>query len=522
MSAQPLIIPADEPRVPGARHLRNAFRSLSHKTPAHERPAKPPPAVLPVPNVPHIIAEDKAPVREPKTRSVRKLIRSLSHKTPAPAALADPLPTLGDVLRSHQKGMIIPWEQLKVERVLAKGAFGRVSKGKHNFTDVAIKELHSGGHIGNLLDEVEAMRKLYHPNLLATIGLASDFTKHLGLVMEFLPASLYSLLHSDTYRTSYRGHLTWARCFLALSTDVAHGFEYLHNSGFVHRDLKPHNVLVSAAWHAKVADFGEAQREAGKGQTHKDPGALVPAPASGDSGDAAYAFTESPNRLQKSLTSGVSSTLVSIAGTGYLTTATPTGMFMSMAQEKDRVHGTAPYLSPEAASAGTEQQVDPGPPTDVWGFGCLLVHIAARAPPYADIFTKQAQVVYALRDGVAKPLSQMTEANTPAKLRAIAARCCTWKPEERPTFTELSQLLGSPDTVHEVCGELAVCDDEEFEAARPEPRLEWLVDKNAQSEKQTELESVCEDNEVDPATVRSRQASDERNSSRNKEACALM
>ena len=480
---------------------------------------------------------DEPPVRPPRTRGAGKLFRLLSHKTPAPSPLA---PTLGDVLRSHQKGVIIPWEQLEVERVLARGAFGRVSKGKHNFTDVAIKELHSGGHIGDLLDEVEAMRKLYHPNLLATIGLASNFTTHLGLVMEFLPASLYSLLHSDTYRSAYRPHLTWARCFLALSTDVAHGFEYLHSSGFVHRDLKPHNVLVSAAWHAKVADFGEAQREAGKGQKHKNPDratvlAGVPA-AGGDHSHAGNAFTQSQSRWQRSLTSGASTTLVSIAGTSYLTSATSNGMYMSTAQENDtRVHGTAPYLSPEAASAGTEQQVDVGPPTDVWGFGCLLAHIAARAPPYADVFTKQAEVVYALRDGAAKPLSQMTAANTPDSLRAIAARCCTWKPEERPTFSELGRLLGSSDIVHAVCGELAICDDDDYmatmidsdsslEAARPEPRLKWLVADHAAHNVREAEAGACQDSEVRPAAGTSDKVEDPgpANQDKAKEACAIM
>ena len=419
----------------------------------------------------------------------------------------------------------------------------------------AVKELLSGGNIADLLVEVEAMRKLYHPNLLATIGLASDFTTHLGLVMEFLPASLYSLLHSGAYRDAYRGHLTWARCFLALSTDVALGFEYLHLNGFVHRDLKPHNVLVSAAWHAKVADFGEAQREAGKSQACQPAAAM---PVGGDSSLAGSVYTQSHRPAQgsspgwqRSLASGASNTLVS--GTSCLTTATTTGMKTSTTHEKDtRVHGTAPYLSPEAASAGTEQQVDVGPPTDVWGFGCMLAHIAARAPPYAGVFTKPREVVYALRDGTAKPLAQMTAANTPTKLRDIAARCCTWKPEERPSFSEIGQLLKSSDIVRTVCGELAICDDEEdsldsdstgggsFEAARPEPRLKWLVADDAPRKEAQAAHVVCKDNEVDPVAARAPVAASSKggdgdkvetwnppsfppaNQIENKEGCAVM
>ena len=453
--------------------------------------------------------------------------KKISAAPPAPQEAAPP-PTLGDVLHACHSAMVIPWDQLTVGPVVARGAFGRVSKAKYNFSDVAIKELHSGGHIGALLDELESMRKLHHPNLLATIGLASDFINNIGVVMEFLPASLYSLLHSGVYHDSYRGHLTWARCatarnltfssshlgpcpppvhgaphhihsrawcsryrcFLALSTDVARGFEHLHGAGFAHRDLKPGNVLVSAAWQAKVADFGEAQRDAGLSfKKHKEHARGVRVTGGDSTGNA------DSTSFNKSRTSGSTLQTVSIAGTGYLTTATGTGTFTSMAHEEDskRVHGTAPYLSPEAASAGTEQQVDIGRPTDVWGFGCLLAHIAVGAPPYSHIFTKPREVVHALRDGSARPLCGLTSENIPDALRVVAEKCCTWEPEGRPTFAELGRLLGSTETVREVCGPLATCEDDasdgedsfgdiRLEAARPEVRLRWLTvhDKKAE------------------------------------------
>lgn len=54
--------------------------------------------------------------------------------------------------------------------------------------------------------------------------------------------------------------------FLAVCEGVQHG----HLQGYVHRDLKPHNVLVDAGGHPKIIDFGIAKilgEETGEGRT---------------------------------------------------------------------------------------------------------------------------------------------------------------------------------------------------------------------------------------------------------------
>ncbi|XP_074379169.1 serine/threonine-protein kinase STY13-like [Apium graveolens] len=46
-----------------------------------------------------------------------------------------------------------------------------------------------------------------------------------------------------------------------VSLDVARGMEYVHALGYIHRDLKSDNLLISADKSIKIADFGVARIE---------------------------------------------------------------------------------------------------------------------------------------------------------------------------------------------------------------------------------------------------------------------
>ncbi len=100
------------------------------------------------------------------------------------------------------------------------------------------------------LIEGKITAKLQHPNLVTVF----DIGCHKGvyyLAAEYIPGgTLKERLHE--------GGLSVAEC-LDIATDVAQGLDFAHQKGFVHRDVKPGNVLFRADGRVVLADFGIAK-----------------------------------------------------------------------------------------------------------------------------------------------------------------------------------------------------------------------------------------------------------------------
>ena len=54
----------------------------------------------------------------------------------------------------------------------------------------------------------------------------------------------------------------WARFYTA---EVVLALEAIHRMGFIHRDVKPDNMLLDAHGHLKLADFGTCMKMAADG-----------------------------------------------------------------------------------------------------------------------------------------------------------------------------------------------------------------------------------------------------------------
>jgi eukaryotic-like serine/threonine-protein kinase len=100
--------------------------------------------------------------------------------------------------------------------------------------------------------EARSAASLSHPHIVPIFdqGEAGDGTYYIA--MEYLPGGTLK------DRITKRGALP-PRTATAVTLQIAEALQTAHKRGVIHRDIKPHNILITDSGHVKVADFGIAR-----------------------------------------------------------------------------------------------------------------------------------------------------------------------------------------------------------------------------------------------------------------------
>ena len=165
-----------------------------------------------------------------------------------------------DLPRDQQVAVLTDYE---MGDLLGAGGMGAVYLARHKQSgeQVAVKVMRSKVRVDEqarqrFLREIEATRTLQHSHLVRFLGNGSEGDTFYFLLEYCEGGSVADLVKRRGGRLS----LEEARPILLQALE---GLAYVHAQGFVHRDLKPQNILLNGRsaeqWCAKIADLGLAK-----------------------------------------------------------------------------------------------------------------------------------------------------------------------------------------------------------------------------------------------------------------------
>jgi serine/threonine protein kinase len=143
----------------------------------------------------------------------------------------------------------------RVQRLLGAGGMGKVylCEDERRGGVVAVKcaggRRHEATHV-RLRSEAKVLARLEHPNIVRLLD-SGEYDGRPFLVLEHVEGT--------TLREWLKIQRT-TRDVLMVFVHLGAALAAVHDSGFVHRDVKPDNVLIGADGLVKLADFGLARR----------------------------------------------------------------------------------------------------------------------------------------------------------------------------------------------------------------------------------------------------------------------
>uniref|UniRef100_A0A8C1TAB5 Rho-associated protein kinase 2 n=1 Tax=Cyprinus carpio TaxID=7962 RepID=A0A8C1TAB5_CYPCA len=168
----------------------------------------------------------------------------------------------------HMRELQMKPEDFDRVKVIGRGAFGEVQLVRHKASQkvYAMKVLSKFEMIKRsdsafFWEERDIMAFADSPWVVQLCCAFQD-DRSLYMVMEYMPGGdLVNL--TSTYDVPEK----WAKFYTA---EVVLALDAIHSMGFVHRDIKPDNMLLDCYGHLKLADFGTCMKMDGTGMVHCD------------------------------------------------------------------------------------------------------------------------------------------------------------------------------------------------------------------------------------------------------------
>ncbi len=105
--------------------------------------------------------------------------------------------------------------------------------------------------VENFKRESQAAAGLSHPNIVSVFDVGREGNIHF-IVMELIEGKTLSQLIEEKGRLDYKEAIS-------ITKQVASALSLAHKNQIIHRDIKPHNILITNTGVAKLADFGIAK-----------------------------------------------------------------------------------------------------------------------------------------------------------------------------------------------------------------------------------------------------------------------
>ncbi|MTI84590.1 MAG: Stk1 family PASTA domain-containing Ser/Thr kinase [Firmicutes bacterium] len=152
---------------------------------------------------------------------------------------------------------------------LGGGGMAVVYKGRDTFLNrmVTVKVLRSEyasdeAFVARFRREAQAVARLSHPNIVNIHDVGTEDEIHY-LVMEFVDGrNLKTVIRNEAPISPKRA--------VAIIRQICDALQHAHNNNIVHRDVKPHNILITADGRAKLTDFGIAREASAATLTYTD------------------------------------------------------------------------------------------------------------------------------------------------------------------------------------------------------------------------------------------------------------